>query len=152
MLTSQDVANYFLVKASRDDDNEEREGITHLKLQKLVYYAQGFYLATKGVPLFEEDIVAWKHGPVVRALFDTYKGCGSSPIDAPADFDPQSIPGDVRDFLDEVYEVYGQFSAWRLREMTHEDPPWKDHVETSSVIPHEELRVYFKTRLASSGP
>jgi uncharacterized phage-associated protein len=40
--------------------------ISNLKLQKLLYYAQGFYLAIYGKALFEEDIVAWEHGPVVR--------------------------------------------------------------------------------------
>ena len=41
MSNVHDVANSFLLLDKLNDG----EGISHLKLQKLVYYAQGFYLA-----------------------------------------------------------------------------------------------------------
>ena len=57
-----------------DPDEYQDENISNLKLQKLCYYAQGLCLAgfTTGA-LFDEDIVAWQHGPVIRELWDTYR-------------------------------------------------------------------------------
>ena len=65
MLTCYDIAKYFLAQA----DEEIGDLISNLKLQKLVYYAQGFYLALHDEALFPEDIEAWTHGPVVPVLY-----------------------------------------------------------------------------------
>ncbi|OQY42717.1 MAG: hypothetical protein B6240_13665 [Desulfobacteraceae bacterium 4572_87] len=53
-------------------DEEAGDLISNLKLQKLVYYAQGFYLALYDEPLFNEPIEAWTHGPVIRELYRSY--------------------------------------------------------------------------------
>ena len=145
MLDVRDVAKYFLAKPDDDDGRE----MTHLKLQKLLYYAQGFHLALEGEPLFGASIEAWAHGPVVPEVYSTYKSYGSNSIEPDTDFDPLTVPGMVRELLDEVYEVYGQFSGWRLREMTHAEEPWKRHAHNSGEISQEELLRFFKTRLTS---
>ncbi|MCI8513016.1 MAG: DUF4065 domain-containing protein [Lachnospiraceae bacterium] len=56
------------------------QDIANLKLQKLLYYAQGCFLAVAGAPLFLEDILAWQHGPVVEPVYYQYKGYGSGGI------------------------------------------------------------------------
>lgn len=56
--TAIEVARYFL--ALQDED--AGEGISNLKLQKLLYYAQGIYLAMEGKSLFPERIEAWTYG------------------------------------------------------------------------------------------
>ncbi len=48
MLTAFQIADYFLTLV----DDEAGDGLSNLKLQKLVYYAQGFHLALTGKPLF----------------------------------------------------------------------------------------------------
>src|SRR5437868_8496808 len=48
MMSVRKVAEYFLAKA----DDSVGDGISNLKLQKLVYYAQGYHLALHGGPLF----------------------------------------------------------------------------------------------------
>src|SRR5690606_17024633 len=78
------VANYFLSQSNADAGDL----ISNLKLQKLVYYAQGFSLALLDEPLFEDEIEAWMHGPVVPALYREFKTHGSAGIPAPTDFDP----------------------------------------------------------------
>jgi uncharacterized phage-associated protein len=50
---------------------------TQLKLQKLVYYSEAWHLAYFERPLIPEDFEAWVHGPVVRSLWDHYKGRGN---------------------------------------------------------------------------
>lgn len=140
MLSCRDVARYFLSLT----DEEAGELISNLKLQKLVYYAQGFHLAMYDTPLFREDIYAWKHGPVIPDLYHEYKEYGSGAIPAPTDLDDTIYDEKDIEFLNEVYSVYGQFSAWKLRNMTHEEPPWKEVSETNLPIRHETMKEYFK--------
>ena len=143
MLSCFAVANYFLTQ----QDDDAGDYISNLKLQKLMYYAQGFYLALHGEPLFAESIEAWKHGPVIPGLYHKYKEYGSDFIPADPDFEIDSIPKKVRDHLDEVYSVFGQFSAWKLRNMTHGEAPWINNERFSTVISHKEMEEYFKTLL-----
>ena len=145
-LTAQDVANYFLTL----NDPEAGDSLSNLKLQKLCYYAQGFHLALYGLPLFSENIEAWQHGPVIESLYHIYKGYGSGAIPLPENVDLSIYSKNVRELLDEVYKVFGQFSAWKLRSLTHEETPWRDAFERgASTITHESMRDYFKTLVTS---
>lgn len=148
-LKVSDVAKYFLAKS----DEEAGDAITNLKLQKLVYYAQGFSLVLLNRPLFNEPIEAWTHGPVVSSLYDEYKKYGSNTIPIPTDVDFSTYSKEEKELMDEVYDVYGQYSAWRLREMTHEEPPWKDAYADSpgSVIPHDSMKRFFNTLVEYNG-
>jgi uncharacterized phage-associated protein len=141
MLSCYDVAGYFLAQ----QDEESEDSISNLKLQKLCYYAQGFNLAMHGEPLFPQEIRAWKHGPVVPELYHKYKGLGLC-LAAPEGIDFSKFDADARELMDEVYTVYGQFSAWKLRNMTHAEPPWQK-TEQDEVIPHNVMADYFKTLL-----
>lgn len=145
MLSCFDVAKYFLAQASEDAGDL----ISNLKLQKLLYYAQGFHLALYDKPLFPEPIEAWIHGPVVPALYEYYKKYGAGAIDYPRDVDFSIYDDETRSFLDEVYSVFGQFSAWKLRNMTQEEYPWKLAVQNNSEISHKSMKEYFKTQLES---
>jgi uncharacterized phage-associated protein len=117
-------------------------------VQKLVYYAQGFHLAIYDTPLFNEPIVKWAHGPVVESLYKEYKKYGSSAIPVPDTVDTSMFTKKQKELLNEVFDVYGQFSAWKLRCMTHEEPPWKQAV-TNGIIDQEIMQEYFKTQLAN---
>lgn len=142
MLSCFDVADYFLAKT----DEDAGDAITNLKLQKLVYYAQGFSLALHGRPLFPENIVAWQHGPVVPELYRKYKDHGALGIEPPAHVDFSKFTNEEKELLDDVYEVYGQFSAWKLRNMTHEEAPWKE-TAINDVITHDRMKNFFMTRV-----
>jgi uncharacterized phage-associated protein len=120
--SAHDIADYFLFKAQKDN----QELLSNLKLQKLVYYAQGLHLALYGKPLFLENIEAWQYGPVIPDLYFKYRDYGSGGIPASEYFDPSIIDSDTKDFLDEIYDVFGQFSAIRLMDLAHEDQCWKD--------------------------
>ena len=138
--------SYFLTLV----DEEAGDGLSNLKLQKLVYYAQGFHLAIYGEPLFSEEIQAWQHGPVVPVLYRSFKQHGSEPIPRPEDgINRDDYPEAVRDLLDEVYSVYGQFSASKLRNMSHEETPWKEAMDigVSSPISHQTMKEFFATRV-----
>lgn len=119
------IANYFLCKA-QEATEEDQELISNLKLQKLLYYAQGLYMAIYGKPLFSDKIEAWTYGPVVPKLYHHYKKHNSNGISVDKNFNPSIIIKDTRKFLDEIYEVFGQFSAIRLMNLAHSDQCWID--------------------------
>jgi uncharacterized phage-associated protein len=140
------IAKWFIAWAEA-----EGEELSNLKLQKLLYYAQGHHLAQRRASLFTDPIQAWSHGPVVPQVYHEFKGSGSSSIELPqtdpfiwSDVDPVTT-----EFLSKVWNTYGGFSAGRLRNMTHEEPPWKAHWradERCIRIPVEEIEEYFTSR------
>lgn len=117
--------------------------ISNLKLQKLLYYCQGVHLAMYDAPLFSEDLVAWEHGPVVPEVYRAYRDFGGSGIPIPSDLDVDVFTNEEFDLIEEVYMVFGQFSAWKLREMTHNESPWKT-TPSNEVISKEAIKAYFK--------
>ncbi|MBT2242699.1 SocA family protein [Sphingobium sp. BHU LFT2] len=153
--TPQHIANYFLDRA-----RDENRTLDQLKLMKLVYIAYGWHLALTGKKLFNEDIQAWQHGPVVRSLYDEFKHFGRSPITQRAtEFDMDTfdltvpeIPesdADVRLILDKVWAAYKRFNGWQLREKTHEaGTPWSMTYQEGArdqIIPDETIRPHFLT-------
>lgn len=105
MLNCYDIAKYFLCLV----DEEAGDLISNLKLQKLVYYAQGFHLAIYNIPLFHEPIEAWTHGPVIPDLYHEYKQYGLGAIPQPDNVDFSKYDETTKKLLDEVYSVFGQF-------------------------------------------
>jgi uncharacterized phage-associated protein len=144
--SANEIADQLLIVAARDSVEEggRAELLTHLKLQKLLYYVQGFHLAIEREVAFREDILAWQHGPVVREVWERFKGHGSRGI-APPRGTP-GLPGKTVHVIEQVSDAYGQFSAWRLREMTHETPPWKNAAR-DAVIPLASMMEYFATQV-----
>lgn len=142
MLTANDVAKFILAQS----DPEEGDIISPLKLQKLVYYCQGFHLAEYNEPLFSEQIVAWDHGPVVESLYQFYKDYSRQAIPLPDEIDFDIYTTEQKKLMEEIYRIFGQFSAWKLRNMTHDEPPWKN-ANRNEVISHEAMMEYFKTQL-----
>lgn len=148
MLTCYDVANYFLAKYGTS--SKENDLISNLKLQKLVYYAQGFSIALFDEPLFDDPIEAWDYGPVVSALYQSYKTYKSDALPTPSNFDESIYPKHIGKLLDDVYCEYGQFSAWKLRDMTHEEEPWLQTYEAgkNKIISTSLLKSFFRTQVS----
>lgn len=144
---SKSIANYFLDLAEKENDHS----MTPMKIQKLVYYAQGWHLAVYGRPLIHEQIEAWQYGPVIESLYRTFKFYGKEPVEAkavrykfPTNIDEDSFdeiesyvatiyndendvedPEVTADFLEEIWRVYGGFSGIQLSNMTHTSgSPW----------------------------
>ena len=141
MADVKDIAQLFIQLGDGDD-------VTNLKVQKLVYYTQGFYLALNGKPLFNNDIKAWAHGPVVPELYQEYKGFGKQAIELTKKFNPHVCLTKAEiEHVELIYEVFGQFSAWKLRNMTHEEKPWIDNEADAGTITKDELKRYFLTRV-----
>jgi uncharacterized phage-associated protein len=128
--------------------------ITHLKLQKLTFYAYGVVLASDlDDQVGQLEFEAWQHGPVCPALYDEYKLHGSALLPLPVEVDRYSV--DVEQCLQDVIAVYGRLSAWQLREQSHLEKPWQDAWERSlrqlgsRVIEAAQLRDYFRDKFRS---
>jgi len=170
------VANYLIKHAE-----SKGERMSPMKLQKLVYYANGWYLAIKDEPLIDEQVEAWSYGPVIRSLYREFRGYGNRDIVdvgiqirrcRGADgtwtseaFAPILNPAKQQDFfatklVEKVWDIYSPYSAVQLSNKTHEpNTPWRRVYDREggkllkgTDIPTDMIRDYFKGLGKSGDP
>lgn len=133
-FTTKAVANRFLHAVWR-----EKTSVSQMKLQKLVYLAHGWHLGLYHKPLLNEPIEAWNFGPVVRSLYREFANFGQDAITRFATefcdlglivpmlddvFEDEGVEH-VTKLIERIWEVYGEFTAIQLSNMTHEKgSPW----------------------------
>jgi uncharacterized phage-associated protein len=141
-ITVFDIADWFLARAK-----SENKPLKHMKLQKLVYFAYGWYLAYFDEPLFGEPICAWQHGPVVEELYQRYKSFKKYPIEIDGIASPHVDAG-VLSILVDVWESYSSCTGSHLRNITHcPDSPWSkvyNRMDRNIRIPTSDIQEYFK--------
>ncbi len=121
------VAQYIIEKCGE---------ITPLALQKLLYYAQGFYKVFMGDYLFTNDCEAWEHGPVYKKIYDKYKSFKYNFIEQYIDFDIEDILDDDKKYLlDVIVKSFGYYNGKALEQMTHYEKPW---IEARKNMPANE--------------
>ncbi len=138
------IANKFV-----DLSIKEKSYFTHMKLQKLIYIANGINLAINNQPLINEHFEAWPYGPVVSSVYHTYKFFGNSNITINAfgnyiseiDLDEKSNQS-----FNDAWKIAKTITAIKLSNWTHiEGSPWflakKEKLE---VIPDKYMQDYFK--------
>lgn len=118
MNSAKDIADWFLCQIDRDAG----DSITHLKVQKLVYYAQAWALVLIGRPLFAEEIEAWAHGPVIPSVYANFREMRWEAL-PPPDECPK-FDTEIEEVLSDVFSVYGKLPAKHLEELTHRETPW----------------------------
>ncbi len=144
------VANFFLNIVDRDSGST----ITPLKLQKILYYAQGYYLAINGKELFNEDFQAWAHGPANPEIYDKYKKYGFNVIDSPTKDEIPLFDNELVDFLYSIWETFGIYDGKYLENMTHQEKPWIEARNgfqpgemCTKIISKKSMRDFFKLKL-----
>lgn len=132
-------------------DRDAGEAITHLKVQKLLYYCEAWFLANFDRPLFKQDFEAWAHGPVCREVWAKYKNKSWESLNPER---KPRIPDGLEAFLDQVHNQYGQFSAKRLEEISHNEAPWQKAREgipagarCDNVIDKTLMRNYYAKKI-----
>jgi uncharacterized phage-associated protein len=151
------VANEFLRLAE-----SEKRPLTPMALIKLVYFAHGWYLALKGEPLLNEQVEAWKYGPVIPSLYHEFKEFGNEAITRLAHDErtfrengkfiigrttPELEDDDAKKVVRRVWDVYKPLSAVQLSNLTHTPgSPW-DTTPNKEIkgtdISNETIRQYF---------
>lgn len=138
-----DVANFFITVGNYNVGNE----MTNARINKLLYFAQGRHLADYNEPLFDEQIEAWKYGPIIKNVYDSFKHYGKNIIvDPKGDFDIEKMNDDDFQFLSDVFTNYADYSTSALINKTHEkDGPWdKVYIQDKNmVIPLNLIKSYF---------
>lgn len=153
VLTGLDIAIYILSKIK----------CTHLSLEKLVYLAYADYLCEYSKRLFEDKIYAFKHGPVIESVYETYKKSGSQYVqplefghDSNAQTSVKELPAKSRILfaidgveklhsIDETIKKYGQYTAGKLVDLTHSPgSPWSqvDSTEAYQIISDDLIQTF----------
>lgn len=153
-----DVCRYVI-----NYSNEKRYGMSNLKLQKILYFIQAYFLTCtdEGEKCFSDKIEAWDFGPVVPRAYHEYKmyGGGNIPrIDSYLAFDEKNIwktkriafdenciSKKDRKYIEEVLDKFANYSATDLVTITHNQDPWRDAYEPNmnNEITVDAIRKYF---------
>lgn len=128
------------------------EPLTHLKIQKLVFYVFGGALAfdRESDVGAEIEFEAWQHGPVNREIWQQFRSHGANPLPLPP-ADRVRFPALTERPLLDVLTVYGRLSAWDLRQESHLETPWKDaDAKKELVINKVILKGHFREKFAAA--
>jgi uncharacterized phage-associated protein len=135
-----EVALYFLNRSLLGGNF----AITHLKLQKLVYYAQAWSMAINQRPLFDTDIEAWLHGPVSRELYREYREYGFREIPPVENLNIRIERNDL-EVLQGVWDLYGEHDGKYLETLAHQEDPWINawNLGMNHVIDLNEMEQFY---------
>jgi uncharacterized phage-associated protein len=122
MIDCLNAARYFIMRTYEDGLEAE---MTNMKVQKLLYYAQSLHLALYNEPLFEAEIQAWRYGPVCPPAYKFYSEFEAKQLPIPDKESLLQLPSEKKELLEETWEYFGSYHAYRLSEMTHGEFPWK---------------------------
>lgn len=116
---ARQITNWFIQRAAQEDRT-----LSIMSLLKLVYISHGWNLEMRDSPLFHNRIEAWQYGPVIPDVYSTFRPQGVSLKSADPRFDPKLSKEDEQ-FLEQIYDIYGNMSPFKLSDLTHEPGgPW----------------------------
>ena len=141
-----DVARYLL---------EKKGTLTGFQLQKLLYYCQAWSLTVDKRPLFDDEIKAYEHGPVIPSVSMQHKRMRYvHPCDV--DGDARAVSGANAALVDVVLAAYDGMTGEELEELSHDESPWvccynmSTGINSSATITHDSMASYYSKLLAST--
>lgn len=153
-----DISRYII-----NECHKQSFSITNFKLQKLLYFAQGFSLALTDTPLFYDEIEAWDFGPVIPDVYREYKMFGANELPVidsyyDIDYDSESFLNlvDINEnifsevqklIMDAVVNQYAGFTAVALVSITQKQKPWIDSYGKEQIISKNRVSNYFRTMI-----
>lgn len=134
---------------------EKVKEVTPLALQKMLYYVQGIFMVSYGKPLFDEECLAWMHGPVYEKVYEMFKSFKYNPIEDKRFIifkdRFQKLTEEEKRVIDNVVNSFGMYSGKTLEEITHKEAPWADVYNgdnicgyTNELITKDAMMKYFK--------
>jgi uncharacterized phage-associated protein len=131
------------------------------KLQKLVYYSDGWHLAYFEQPLVDENFEAWVHGPAIRPLWDYYKKLGGyytqfhlnpEHSERIRDYFNRLLRPEQIELIGDVIKEYGDKSAYHLESLSHNEAPWREarngyaqSERSAAIISKETMKHYYQS-------
>ena len=141
---ARQVANWFIRRAHRDG-----RVLSISAILKLTYFAQEQSLAERNLPLFPNIIQAWRYGPVIVEVYESFRRQDKG-VSVPLLGVPDIQDASDTALLERVWNAYGKRSAAELSRLTHvRDGPW--HMATKiggwyAPIPAELIKQYHDVR------
>jgi uncharacterized phage-associated protein len=147
------IANAFVQRSLEG----KLSGLSPMKLQKLMYYAQAWHLKVKGAPLLDDNFARWKFGPVIPSIYHEFKDFGYRDISTMATtlsedgagfkMHVPKVPEDDLStwaLVDAIISRYGSLGAQALSARTHQPgSAWAigltDGVADGSPITHAQM-------------
>lgn len=141
------VVNWLRVKNNADmRTNPNVEELTQMKAMKLLYYIQAASLSITGHRMFNNDIVAWRYGPVVEEVHEKYRGhrgiVGEITERDLNNYSELQNDYEASSILNSIYDVYGYSSAYDLMRQTHSEKPWQETPQ-SEVISDKAIKDFY---------
>lgn len=154
-VDSIELSRYILAKCGT---------MSHLKLQKLIYYVEAWHLAYFQQPLIDEDFLAWVHGPVVEKVWQKYRD-ETAPLFSTIGIKPECVSEVVdgfeskleesqKDIILDVLKEYSDKSAYHLECLTHDEWPWIEarkglppDIKSSSKISKKTMLDFYRLQL-----
>ncbi|RJX12352.1 DUF4065 domain-containing protein [Bacteroides sp. OF03-11BH] len=135
--------------------------MSHLKLQKLLFYCDAYHLSYFDKELISDKFEAWVHGPVSRKVFDSLKDksllySDIEYINNGEDVDKEftSLSSLQQELLKDILSNLSTWTGTELEASTHSEKPWLEarigygeadrcHV----LISKDTTRVFYKKDL-----
>lgn len=154
-IDSKYLVNYILVRGGT---------MSHLKIQKILFYIQAYHLAYFDEPIIDDDFQAWVHGPVSRKVYDSAKDFSILHTELKFTLDenetpPEEVLKDILtssqiDLVNDVIDELKGMTGLQLENMTHSEEPWiyarRGYASGQGcevVIPNELIRDYYKSQI-----
>ena len=119
-------------------------GLSNLKLQKLLYFAQMVALGAHEKEIVREDFQAWALGPVNSDLYHEAKIYGSRPVESLPTIVGHGPVGLSKDLLDEVLDSMGGMTVGDLIRISH----WSGGAWAKNYVKGDKSRVIPKADMA----
>lgn len=139
MHSALEVAQFIIAYSQ-----EKGHGVSNLRLQKLLYLVQVYFLLAKSAPCFPEKIEAWGFGPVVPAVYREFSRYGACDIWLPGDNGYALAAADEK-LICPVVDYFKDYSTTGLVELTTHQTPWETayYSDGDKTITTESIRKYF---------
>jgi uncharacterized phage-associated protein len=155
LIDSNHLVNYILMKGG---------AMSHLKIQKVLFYIQAYHLAYFDKSIVEDDFQAWVHGPVSRKIYDSAKDLSilhtelkfilEKDEQSPIDIINNSLTVSQIELVNDVIDELKGLSGLQLENMTHSEEPWlyarrgyESGERCAVIIPNELIKDYYKKQI-----
>jgi len=151
LYSSKEVADYIISKGIK----QTNQSLTNFKLQKILYYSQGFYFKEYNKPLIKEEFKMFRHGVAIKEELERYWEFNFIEIDKTGNkLKDCKIKEEDKEFLDEVWNIFKNFTGKQLDYLVQYDLPEEfrnynleiRNIKEPEVIAKNSIKYQFNSR------
>ena len=129
---------------------DESVDTTPMQVLKLTYICYGVILALSDERLFDESIEAWKFGPVIPSVYQSFKSFGNRPIQVTV-ADQHELSEQHKNLIRQIELIHRRYDGIQLSSLTHtRGTPWDTTIRRDGVgakILDDDIRSYYQGHL-----